>query len=334
MGIHSDPERQAIASMVNARLSLLDPAFLAWSGHRAVADWWTTTLTGEVARCTDLDQANAQAEMIGLGRPEDYLHKLIRVDRGTALVGIRFFGGDPTKPFVDLLGWTERVADLEAASHAALDALSCFSPSRCRVFLSSPPLDATQGRWHRDQVLLAQRIEEIARRGPRGATLEPCDEHAAARFVNHCYRDRLARRPELDGLLFPADAAELAECRNDGYLGRFITALFIKGVWSECPRREWAKAIIVSVLEKIGRERSQTMLAAFIYRFRGLRRAAVDRRSWVLGGAGRDRGHRAARRFAYTLDPFSDDDGRSLKRFLRSWRSRDGEFKPRRSRHR
>ncbi len=85
---------------------------------------------------------------------------------------------------------------------------------------------------------------------------------------------------------------------------RFITALFLKGVWTECPRREWAKAIIIAVLEKIGRERSQTMLARFIYRFRG-----------VVG-----------------FNPFGDQAGRALKRFLRSWRSRDGEFKPRRTR--
>ena len=115
---------------------------------------------------------------------------------------------------------------------------------------------------------------------------------------------------------------------------RFITALFIKGVWTECPRREWAKAIIVSVLDKVGRERSQTMLAAFIYRFRGLQWTGLDRKSWVVGSAGTEDGGRSARRVHYTFDPFSDDDGRSLKRFLRSWRSRDGEFKPRRTRHR
>lgn len=115
---------------------------------------------------------------------------------------------------------------------------------------------------------------------------------------------------------------------------RFITALFLKGVWMECPQRKRAKAIIVAVLDKIGRERSQTMLAAFIYRFRGLRRTAVDRKSWVMGSAGTEDGERSARYVAYTLAPFSDQDGRALKRFLRSWRSRDGEFKPTRIRAR
>ncbi len=110
---------------------------------------------------------------------------------------------------------------------------------------------------------------------------------------------------------------------------RFITALLFKGVWSECPRRERSKAIIVSILERIGRERSPEMLASFIYRFRGVRRSAVDRRSWVLGSTGAANEHRSVRR----LDPFSDRHGRTLKRFLRSWRSRDGEFKPTRIRY-
>ncbi len=113
---------------------------------------------------------------------------------------------------------------------------------------------------------------------------------------------------------------------------RFITALFLKGVWTECPRREWAKAIIVAVLDEIGRERSQTMLAAFIYRFRGIHSTAVDRKSWVVGSAGKEDGGRSARRVRYTLDPFSDPDGRALKRFLRSWRSRDGACRPTRAR--
>lgn len=113
---------------------------------------------------------------------------------------------------------------------------------------------------------------------------------------------------------------------------RFLTALFIKELWTECPRRDNAKKIIVSILESIGQERSGEHIAAFIYRFPGLRRAATDRKSWVLDGAGGDRGHQVARRIAYKIDPFSDSDGRSLKRFLRSWRSRDGEFKPRRRR--
>jgi len=113
---------------------------------------------------------------------------------------------------------------------------------------------------------------------------------------------------------------------------RFLTALFIKELWTECPHRETAKKIIISILESVGRERSGKLIAAFIYRYPGLRRAATDRKSWVLDGAGGNQGHQMARRIAYKFDPFSDDAGRALKRFLRSWRSRDGEFKPQRRR--
>jgi tetratricopeptide (TPR) repeat protein len=113
---------------------------------------------------------------------------------------------------------------------------------------------------------------------------------------------------------------------------RFITAMFLKGVWRECPRREWAKAIIVAVLNKIGRARSQTMLAEFIYRFRKLQGTWFDRKSWVMASSGAGVRNRTARHVRYAFDPFGDPEDRALKRFLRAWRSRDGECTPARSR--
>lgn len=113
---------------------------------------------------------------------------------------------------------------------------------------------------------------------------------------------------------------------------QFITALFIKDVWTKCPHKKRAKAIIVSILEKIGRRHSQVMLASFIYRFRGIRQTAIDPVSWASGSAGTVDGNRKARRVDYTLDPFADRQSRSLKRFLRSWRSRSNEFKPNKTR--
>lgn len=115
---------------------------------------------------------------------------------------------------------------------------------------------------------------------------------------------------------------------------RFITAMFLKGLWKECPCRESAKAIIVAVLDKIGRERSQTMLAAFIYRFRKLQGTWFDRKSWVMASSGAGVSNRTARHVRYAFDPFGDPEDRALKRFLRAWRSRDGECTPARGRGR
>lgn len=168
-------------------------------------------------------------------------------------------------------------------------------------------------------------------------------EQVLGRLIDHGYAFTRLSAAEMIAILRHADwetnrgpGAALMNVASGAALmnphNRFITALFIKGVWTECPQQELAKRIIVSILESVGREESKEALAAFIYRFRGVRRAAVDRRSRLLGGAGRKRGHGSAPRVAYIFDPFSDE--RSLKQFLRSWRSGDGEFKPPRPRRR
>jgi len=76
-----------------------------------------------------------------------------------------------------------------------------------------------------------------------------------------------------------------------------IMALAFVLIWQECPRRRLARDLIVAILEGIGRERSGPRLAALIYR------------SHVLPRLGIPRIH-------------------TLERMLRSWRSRDGEFRP------
>ena len=65
--------------MVRARLSSLDPAFVRWSGEDALRAWWSASLKDEFSRCSDLDRAREQAEMIGLRRPEGNLQKIVPV---------------------------------------------------------------------------------------------------------------------------------------------------------------------------------------------------------------------------------------------------------------
>jgi hypothetical protein len=109
---------------------------------------------------------------------------------------------------------------------------------------------------------------------------------------------------------------------------QFITALFIKGVWTECPQRDMAKRIIVAILERIGRRRSRPLLARFIYRFRAFHPVQLDRQTPLARMAGTGGGSAWAHVVTYTFDPFGDKEGGLLKRFLRSWSSRDGECKP------
>jgi len=113
-----------------------------------------------------------------------------------------------------------------------------------------------------------------------------------------------------------ADTLAIANWRSDTALGsavlRLITAVALLNphnrlvtsaafllIWSECPSRTQARNLIAEVLDGIGRSRSGPLLAAFIYRGNG-------------------------------MQGFRDPSLPSLKRMLRSWRSRDGAFKPNR----
>jgi tetratricopeptide (TPR) repeat protein len=79
------------------------------------------------------------------------------------------------------------------------------------------------------------------------------------------------------------------------------TALVI--IWDACPDRQVAKRLILEILERIGRKRAGPLLAARIYK-----------RTLIEG--------------------MTDTRVRTLKHFLRSWRSGDGECRPAASRHR
>jgi tetratricopeptide (TPR) repeat protein len=109
----------------------------------------------------------------------------------------------------------------------------------------------------------------------------------------------------------PGEALIRVVCRvaRMNHFNQIIVALFIKALWSACPRRDQAKKIIVSILEGIGRKQSQNNFAAFIYK-------KLSRLS-LMAPNGQP-----------LPNLFNDHEGRKLKRFLRSWRSRCGEFKP------
>lgn len=72
-----------------------------FGGHDLVASW----LDGEMARVTDPDFARSFSDHIDLPgvQPDDYLHRIVRTSRGSLLGGIRFYGRDITRPFVEIV---------------------------------------------------------------------------------------------------------------------------------------------------------------------------------------------------------------------------------------
>lgn len=109
----------------------------------------------------------------------------------------------------------------------------------------------------------------------------------------------------------------------------FITAMFLRRVWLECPRRDRAKAIVLSVIENVGPRDIQEMFARILYRFSRVRLANINPKEFLIVSAGRYHSGLSERRHFHILDPIPNRECHGLKQFLRSWRTRDGEFKPR-----
>ena len=117
------------------------------------------------------DRAFAErfVEWIGAGEFETsaYNHRWVRY-RGQALLGgIRFYGGDRKKPFVEVLAhefenWRELAAGVA-------DAWSAFTPSHLRLLLPAEPALANGATI--DQAIFAARYDRMA----------PPDEHVALR---------------------------------------------------------------------------------------------------------------------------------------------------------
>lgn len=198
-------------AMVDRSLSLL--------GGFGDRDLLAQELDEQIQRITDRDFAAKFHGIIGLAAPDDYLARLIEVDGERLLCGIRFYGGDPSKPFVDVLGMTGDGIDLSRAWEAATGAFSVFSPPRVRVFGASRPVAREELTPTEDQVLAVARCADMAAHGgPERVQLVDADPDEAAEFVRAQYEALRARDPELGSRVFASERDELARCANDGRL--------------------------------------------------------------------------------------------------------------------
>ncbi len=202
--------------MLECLIERLPPELVEWRSASVVRAEFETTLNDHLARCTDLEAAKAQAEAIGLGEPRDHLQRIVPVDDARVLAGIRFFGGDPTKPFVDLEAWTDPPLDLVRATDAAIEAFAVFNPTCSRVLCAgaAPPC----ARARADQAIAAAPLRVVAANADDRVTLIDADVEEAATFVASAYTAFKQRNPGLADLVFPSGTEELDACRSSGRL--------------------------------------------------------------------------------------------------------------------
>lgn len=181
-------------------------------GHALVASW----LEGETARIDDMEFARLFSDHIDLPgvRTEDYLHRRIRTSSGNLLGGIRFYGRDVTRPFVEIVAHS--FEDLDQLRDCVSREWSLFAPPFLR-------LRARPGRLSGANVLLDEGVHVARYRDMRPPVshvwLEPFDRVEDAEvLVGARYHALATSDPALARNVFRASAGDIATWHESGQL--------------------------------------------------------------------------------------------------------------------
>jgi hypothetical protein len=224
-----------LEEMARARLPWLHPQLHAWYADGDLLGQLATGLETELRRVGDADFGAGFRRDVGLdvGTPLDWANRRLDLAAGAwAVTGIRFRGGDLSRPFVDVIATSETPTPdgLAALAEAVVPAYDEFNPRCLRVDVPDPAgLTATveeDSRFGRpsgvdmyvvaglvDVLLERPRVPAYDRIVLRRGAAEPLAERVA-----DIYRGLGERNPELVLWATPEDAESLAECETEGLL--------------------------------------------------------------------------------------------------------------------
>lgn len=186
-----------------------------WHGGAAVRERLSAVLNEQLARCTDLEFGAFFTERLGRGTPRDYLQREIVLERGLVLCGPRLFGGDPSKPFVEIVAHT---CPLRDAVDAALEAYPNMRPSSVRVEWAGQEPPDVDGDVYPDTLVFAEVARRVAASGMCIVAMADAQLEPAKEFVATSYATFKARHPELIARVPEATHHELQECIDEGRL--------------------------------------------------------------------------------------------------------------------
>ena len=205
--------------------ALLGPA----RGHDALERW--VRLQVERTRDPSFAALFADAPRPPGVRIEDYLHRVVERGGLRLLGGIRHFGSDPTRPFVEIVAWRplddERAPEdpwhtsvLERVRAVATHEWRAFSPLDVRVLRPeanrAPPAPPRDRRV--DQYVHVADVRTMVAPDAR-TTLAPFDDlDAALALVENRYAALERENPTLARDVTPADRETLVKCRAAGSL--------------------------------------------------------------------------------------------------------------------
>lgn len=212
----------------------LSEALFGRHGHARLASWLET----QVARVNDSAFARSFSDHIDLPGviADDYLHRRICTSAGSVLGGIRFYGRDISRPFVEIIAHS--FDNLDRLRDCVAREWSMFAPPALR-------LRTRPGRLSGPHVVLDESIH-VARccdmRPPAPHVwLEPIEQVADAEALVHNRYERLAADdPALARNVFPATDDDLRVWHTAGQLHAIYTNKSVVGLLAVAPGRvEW-----------------------------------------------------------------------------------------------
>jgi RimJ/RimL family protein N-acetyltransferase len=203
------------------------------AGEMRLGKWVNEWLELELSRCADPAWNANFKKHFGLPRvtPDDFGNRLLTFGDMKVLGGIRFYGGNTSLPFVNILAWSGPVGWAELIEIAKSE-WSCFAPPRLRVLVDALP--------HHpgaiiDQTVHAAQLEAVAQGEPRLSLLNCDDPQEAAAIVERWYAELASDQPHLATEVLPADSEDLAECLDQGSLDWVMIDGALAGVVGTAP---------------------------------------------------------------------------------------------------
>ena len=147
------------------------------------------------------------------------------------LCGLRLFGGDASKPFVEVVATT---APLDQSIDCAANVFARFNPIAVRIESAGEMRPPSARMLVPDTLVYAERAAAIARSGS-AVELELASLQDAERFVVECYAAFAESEPDLVGRVPPASREELEECAHEGTLGWWLLGDERAGLIGVCP---------------------------------------------------------------------------------------------------
>lgn len=199
---------------------------------QALVDTWLELQLSRVDDATFARSFSDHIDLPGVGI-DDYLHRRIDTSSGSLLGGIRFYGRDISRPFIEVV--THSFDDIDRLCDCVTHEWSMFAPPYLR--LQTRPGRNVHADVLLDKSVYVARYRDIHSPDP-GVWLEPFDNvDGAEALVSTRYRDLAADNPALARNVFRANAEDLREWHESGQLHAIRAHEAVVGLIAVAPGR-------------------------------------------------------------------------------------------------